>query len=174
MKAVSDRIPHKTETGCVIVGVDGDDAVRSAFRQITENAAELLGEQVPMLVAEQVGGGLEMLVGVTVDPGFGPFVVVGAGGVLTEIVDDVAIAPAPVSREEARALIDGLRMRPLLDGFRGGPRLDLDALVDLVERVGRLGADHAGRIEAVDVNPVAVLPEGAVALDALVVTAEKP
>lgn len=175
LKAVSGRIPHKTEAGCVVVGVVGDDAVRSAYAQITANAAAVLdGAHVPVLVAEQIDGGIEMLVGVTVDPGFGPFVVVGAGGVLTEVLDDVAIAPAPVSGERAREMVDGLRLRRLLDGYRGGPALDVDALVDTVVRVGRLAADHADRIAEVDLNPVVVLPVGAVALDALVVAAEKP
>ena len=103
------------------------------------------------------------------DPALGPMVVVAAGGVLVELMADRAVALPPVSHAGAVRMLDRLRLRPLLDGFRGAPPVDLDALADVVVAVSLLARDHGTRIDALDLNPVVATPEGAVAVDVLII-----
>ena len=123
-----------------------------------------------LLVEPLAAPGLELLVGLTRDPGFGPIVLVGLGGVLAEALDDVVLALAPVGRQEALAMLDGLRGRRLLDGLRGVPAIDRDAVAGIVVAVARLGVDRPDIVE-IDLNPVMASAAGAVVVDALVVTA---
>ena len=106
--------------------------------------------------------------GVVRDPRLGPMVVVAAGGVLVELLADRAVALPPLSADAARRLLDRLRVRPLLDGWRGGAPADLDALADLVAAVSRLALELGDDLEALDLNPVIAGPDGAIAVDALV------
>ena len=112
-----------------------------------------------------------MIVGCTHTPPFGTTVMVGLGGVLTELLRDVRFLVAPFTRDDAARAVRALRGFPLLDGFRGRPAADVDALVDLLMAVQRLAVAAGDRLGELDLNPVAVLPagQGAVALDALVV-----
>jgi acetate---CoA ligase (ADP-forming) len=89
--------------------------------------------------------------------------------VLVELMADRVVALPPVSRAGAMRMLDRLRLRPLLDGFRGAPAVDLDALADVVVAVSRLARDHGHRIDALDLNPVLATPEGAVAVDVLII-----
>ena len=173
MKVVSDRIAHKTEMGGVIVGVSDVDQVREAYATLVERARAHLGGDDPdgILVQQMVTDGVEIITGLVHDDQFGPFVLVGTGGVTAELVNDVVLRPAPVSEEEARRMVEGLRGFALLDGFRGAPKGDVEALAHQVSRLSALGHHHADRISELDLNPVLVRPEGAgaVAVDALVV-----
>ncbi len=116
---------------------------------------------------ERYRPGLEMIVGGLVDPVFGPLVSVGLGGVLTELLDDVVFAPAPVEEIQAAAMIDRLRGRALLDGFRGAPHSDLDELAQIVSVVSR-GLIGSG-LREVEINPLTWDGEGWVAVDWLLV-----
>jgi acyl-CoA synthetase (NDP forming) len=108
---------------------------------------------------------------VTVDPQFGPVVLLGLGGVLVEVLEDVALRPLPIGRADAEAMVDELRGRAILDGVRGRPACDVPALVDAILAVARLADEHRDAIAELDVNPLLVLPrgDGVKALDALVV-----
>lgn len=176
MKIVSDRIPHKTEAGGVLLGVRSAKEAEAGFLQLMANARAFLGtgEADGVLVQEQVEGGAELIVGLKVDPSLGPFVVVGLGGVLTELLKDVAVRPAPVDRETARGMVAGLKGAALLQGFRGAAPRDLDALVDAVVNVSRLGAEQSAWLAEADLNPVLVLDEGrgVRVVDALLVAKE--
>jgi hypothetical protein len=108
--------------------------------------------------------GVEMIVGARRDPSFGPVVLVGMGGVLAELVADTAVALAPVDRVEAQRLVAGLRGAALLHGFRGRPAVDTAALAGVVVAVSRVAADRPGVAE-LDLNPVLVTADGAIALD---------
>jgi acetate---CoA ligase (ADP-forming) len=112
-----------------------------------------------------------MVVGVTHDDLFGPTVTVGLGGVLVEVLHDVAVRVPPFSEDQARDMLLDLRGRALLDGVRGRPPADLDALVEVVLRVQRMALELADDLAELDINPLMVLPrgQGAVALDALAV-----
>jgi acetate---CoA ligase (ADP-forming) len=176
LKIVSPRIPHKTEIGGVLLGVDTADEVRSGFDLLMRRGRAALGGAEPdgVLVQQQVTDGVEMIAGLVTDPQFGPFVLLGTGGVAAELLDDVVLRPAPVEESEVVEMIAELRGRRLLDGFRGAPAADVGALAATVAALSRLGADHAGGIAEMDLNPVLVRPlgSGAVVPDALVVLAD--
>ncbi|HVL86147.1 MAG TPA: acetate--CoA ligase family protein [Pseudonocardia sp.] len=147
---------HRTELGGVRLGLADAGEVRAA-------AAELLGAGGAVLVSPQLSG-VEIAVGGVRDPAFGPVVLVGLGGIWIEVLADVAFALAPLSVEEARELLAGLRGFPLLIGGRGQPAVDLDALARTVVAVGDVLVavpDVAG----LDLNPVLATPDGAVAVD---------
>jgi hypothetical protein len=115
--------------------------------------------------------GVELILGLRRDPLFGASILVGLGGVLTEVLDDVAIRLAPVTPRAAMSMLDDLRGRRLLDGVRGRPAIDRAAVAEMLVALGRLGADRPDVLE-VDLNPVIATPSRAVAVDALVVLEE--
>jgi hypothetical protein len=158
----------------VALGIQGEGRVREAFAGILERAqaynpdARIDG----VLVQPMARPGLEMILGINSDPLFGPMLMVGLGGIHVEVMKDVALAPVPLSKADALALIDRLKGRALLDAHRGAPAADIDALADLMVRLGRFAADHADTVAEVDLNPVFVHPagQGTTIADALVVT----
>ena len=162
MKVQSEDLPHKTESGGVALGVAGEAAVREAFGRIMESArayapdATLKGVRVERMA----GAGVEMIVGVSRDPDFGPMLAVGTGGVFVEVLDDAVLSPVPVDAAEAREMLRGLRGRRLLDGVRGAPPADTDALVRLLVAVSEFAVAAGGALEALDLNPVIVHPRG--------------
>ena len=119
------------------------------------------------LVQGEIDGGVEMLVGVAVDPRFGPVVACGAGGIEAELLNDVAVRVSPLTDLDAREMIRSLATYPRLDGYRGAPKADVPALEELVLRVSAMAESHAEIVE-MDCNPVMVLPRGAVVVDARV------
>ncbi len=124
-----------------------------------------------VLVQEMVADGEEVIVGFSRDPQFGPVVLFGLGGIFVEVMKDVALRVAPLTRRDAEEMIREVRAFPLLDGARGRAKADQSALVDLVLDVSRMAMDLRDHVQELDLNPVRVRPEGrgAVALDALVV-----
>jgi len=175
LKVTDARVPHKTEIGGVEVGLSDAAAVRAAYEGIDARARAHLGDAPEgVLVQQQIVDGVEMIAGIVVDPQFGPFVLLGSGGVLTELLSDAVLRPAPVEPAEVHDMIRELRGSKLLTGFRGSAPADVDALADTVSALSRLGADHADRIAELDLNPVLVRPagHGAIAVDALIVLGE--
>ncbi|MFI1013460.1 acetate--CoA ligase family protein [Streptomyces sp. NPDC020965] len=171
MKASGARIAHKTELGLVKVGLTSASQVRDAYRELTDIARAEDIELDGVLVCQMVERGVEMVVGVTQDALFGPTVTVGLGGVLVEVLQDVAVRVPPFGEGQARAMLGELRGSALLDGVRGGPPMDVDALVEVVLRVQRMALELGDELSELDINPLMVLPrgQGAVALDALAV-----
>jgi len=166
LKAVSAAIAHKSDHGLVRVGVRTADEVRETFGHLQAGVAAVPGAEFEgVLVCEQAGGGIEMVVGIATDEQFGPVVMAGIGGVAVEVYRDVAFRVPPFSRTEAHRMIGELRAGVLLLGHRGAPQADLEALVDVIMNVQRIAAD--GVVTELDVNPLLVRPDGAVALDAL-------
>ena len=169
LKVESAAIPHKTEAGVVRLGVSDESALRAAYAEImgaarrVASAADVRGVLVQPMV-----GGIEVIVGGRVDPVVGPLVVVGSGGVLVELVRDSVTALAPVSRDEARAMIRRLKGFPLLKGFRGQPGADLDALADALARVSEFVSELSEEVAEVDVNPLRCTPDRVLAVDALI------
>ncbi|MEA3001872.1 MAG: hypothetical protein QOH81_660 [Sphingomonadales bacterium] len=162
MKIVSGRIPHKTEAGGVALGLRDAAGVVAAFDAMLASARAYLGggEADGVLIQEQIEGAIEVILGMKVDPAMGPFVVVGLGGVFTELLKDVAVRPAPVDAAGARAMIDTLRGASLLHGFRGSAPRDIQALVDAIVRFSEFGAAQSGWLAEADLNPVLVLEQG--------------
>lgn len=173
VKLCGDAIAHKTERNLLRLGCADAASVRVA-------ATELLvlrrpeEEAAALLVAEMVRGRRELIAGLVRDPQFGPCVVLGIGGIFTEMLRDVVFAAAPLSAAEARRMIDGLRARELLTRpFRGEPAVDLDALATTLVGLGRLALERPD-VASVDVNPLIVREGRPVAVDALVVLDDAP
>ncbi|WP_409058275.1 acetate--CoA ligase family protein [Streptomyces sp. SYP-A7185] len=171
MKASGARLAHKSDLGLVKVGLTSASQVRDAYRELTDIARYEGIALDGVLVCQMVERGVEMVVGVTQDELFGPTVTVGLGGVLVEVLRDVAVRVPPFGEDQALAMLSELRGRPLLDGVRGGPPVDVDALVEVVLRVQRMALELGDELAELDINPLMVLPrgQGAVALDALAV-----
>ena len=162
MKVQSDDLPHKSESNGIALGVEGETAVRETFQRIMENARAFAPSAIikGVRVERMAEAGVEMIVGVSRDPDFGPMLAVGLGGVLVEVLDDVVLSPAPVDAAEAAEMLRALRGRRILDGVRGEPPADVDALVGLLVAVSELAAAACGVLEALDLNPVIVHPRG--------------
>lgn len=152
---------HKSDVSGVRVGLDGDGAVAAAYADL----AARLGADV--VVQHQQPAGVEVALGLVRDPLLGPLVVVAAGGTMVELVGSRAVALPPVGPERARKLLSGLVVDRLLDGVRGRPPVDRAAVVAAVLAVSQLAVELGDGLEALDVNPLIVTPEGAVAVDAL-------
>jgi acetyltransferase len=177
LKLISDDIQHKTEAGVVKLKLKDAEAVSKAYDEVLRNAkaykpdASVEGVLCYHMVEEPVA---EAIVGVLSDPYFGPAVVFGLGGIMVEVIKDRALMIPPISREEALEAINSTKGSRLLYGFRGKPKADVDALVDVIVKTGEMTADLADRIDALDINPLLILPEGkgVVAVDALVALKE--
>jgi acetyl coenzyme A synthetase (ADP forming)-like protein len=157
---------HKTESDAVRLDVPPGRVLDEARAM----AERLAGTDEPLegfVVQEMIQGGTEMLVGAASDPVFGPVIAVGAGGVTVELTRDVAVRVAPLTDVDAEEMVRGLATFPLLDGFRGAPKKDVAALIEVILRVSQL-ADRHPEIVEMDCNPVMVLPRGAAIVDARV------
>jgi acyl-CoA synthetase (NDP forming) len=172
LKVDSPDIAHKSDVGGVALSLHSAAAVAQAFDRILDNVgrhrpgAQLRG----VIVQEMVTGGIEMIVGSAQHPPFGTGIVVGAGGVLVELLNDSVFAPAPVDASRARQLVGRTRACKLLDGYRGAAPADRQALEAVVVRVSEIAQAYADVVETIELNPVAVLRQGqgACALDALI------
>jgi acetyl coenzyme A synthetase (ADP forming)-like protein len=159
LKAVAPGLVHKTEVGAVRLALAG--------KEETEQAAQAMLQQLDshglkgsgFIIQPMAPAGIEMLVGVTHDPVFGPILVCGAGGVLVELLKDVVVRITPLTDQDAGEMIGSLKTYPLLSGYRGGNLYDLSALEQVILRVSRLVED-IHEIGELDLNPVIVLPEG--------------
>jgi acetyl-CoA synthetase len=169
MKVESPDLPHKTEAGVIRLSLESAEAVRAAYAAVMENAARASARIVGVLVQPMIPEGVEVLIGARVDPLFGPLVVVGLGGVLVELLADRAVGLAPLPKAEAMEMLRGLKGAGIFDGFRGGPKVDLEALADVVVAVGAFAADFADEIVEIDVNPLICSGDRIVAVDALIV-----
>lgn len=171
IKAVSPTLIHKSDVGAVILGVQGDDAVRAACAAIQSALGQHGHALESYLITEQVAADAELIMGVQNDPEFGPMVLIGAGGVLVELMKDVQLCPAPLSLEQARGMIGRLRCRPLLQGWRGRPAADLDSLARTLVALGDLAAALGPRLRELDINPLMIAEGKPVAADARAVLA---
>lgn len=170
VKVVSPDIPHKTDVGGVRLGVADAAALERAVAEV--QAAALRGHpgaRIDGVLVSPMAQGVETLVGVVDDPGFGPVVAFGIGGVHAEAIDDMVYRVAPFGLDEARAMVRGLRMRRLLDGLRGRPACDTEAIARILVQVSALAWALRGRLAELDINPLIAGPDGAVAADALIV-----
>jgi acetate---CoA ligase (ADP-forming) len=167
LKAVASRLVHKTEAGAVRLHLTGADQVRTAAAEMAAAVAAAGYPVEGFLVQRMVGEGVELLVGVVHDASFGPVIACGAGGTAVELLKDVAVRITPLTDRDAAEMVRSLATYPLLDGYRGAPRADVAALEDLLLRVSALVEAHP-TIAELDCNPVRVLPEGVVVVDARV------
>jgi acetate---CoA ligase (ADP-forming) len=173
LKVQSPDIAHKTEAGAVALGIEGDAAVREAYRKVLANAKSAHPNAAieGVLTQRMAPPGVDIILGITRDPVFGPMLMVGLGGIHVEVLRDVAFSPVPIGPDEALALLGELKGAALLDGVRGAPPADRAALAELIATLSRFADDHAGQIEEIDLNPVIVHPkgQGLTIVDALIV-----
>jgi acetate---CoA ligase (ADP-forming) len=168
LKIASDDIAHKSDIGGVALNLEGDAAVADAFRRIM--AVAPTGARVDgVLVAPMRSDGLELFVGCTRDPQWGPVIAVGLGGVWVEVLQDVALRPLPIGAAEVKRMLAELRGHKLLRGIRGMPPVDLDALAAVIARIGDAAVALGPDLEALEVNPLWVRGSEVEALDALAV-----
>ena len=161
MKIASPQIVHKSDAGGVKVNLSSDKEVRDAFKVIVDNAkkydskAEIKG----VLIVEMVKGGKEMIIGSKLEPGFGPVVMLGMGGIYVEILKDVTFRLAPFTDQEANDMISSIKTKKLLEGVRGEKPSDVGKLSECIQRLSQLVTDFR-EIKELDMNPVLVMEEG--------------
>jgi acyl-CoA synthetase (NDP forming) len=163
VKTGASGVQHKSDVGGVRLGVDDSPSLEDAYGDLDRE----LGPQVT--VSKMAPPGVEIALGVVRDPQFGPLVLVGAGGVLVEVLRDRRLALPPLNLERTRRLVDRLEIRPLLDGVRGQPAADVQALTRSIVSLSWLAYDLGDHLGALDANPVICGPDGCVAVDALVI-----
>ena len=167
LKAVSQDIVHKTEAGAVVLDLRDEEAVKAAWGDIARTLEDAGEAEAGVLVQRMWTGGRETIVGMTMEPRFGPIVMFGLGGVYVEVLRDVTFRVQPVSTVDAQEMIRSLRGFPILEGVRGQEGVDLDGLAEVIERVSQLVGEHP-EIREMDINPFLAFPAGrqSVAVDA--------
>jgi acetate---CoA ligase (ADP-forming) len=171
LKVVSDEIPHRSDLGLVAVGVRDDNELAREWARMSRRLADLDTRATidGFLVQELARGSVEVFAGVSRDPDFGLVLAVGAGGVLIEALDDVALRPLPLRAGDAEAMVAETRMATLLAGFRGRPPGDLAALCRCLEALADFAWAERDDLAEIDVNPIVVREDGCVVVDALIV-----
>lgn len=174
IKILSDEILHKSEVGGVVVGVAPDQVSKVCNDMLARVRLATDAHIDGFLVQEYITGGVELILGFNRDPQLGPYILLGAGGVTTELYQDVSLRLLPIDRKQAVSMIDSLKCAPLLKGFRGKPLADTDGLVSTILSFADMAHSLDGRLVEAEINPVFVLPEGqgVRAGDALVVIGE--
>jgi acyl-CoA synthetase (NDP forming) len=173
LKAQAATLAHKSEVGGVLLNIADEAALRAAWQRLHDNVRRAEPSLVldGALVEKMGERGLELVVGASRDPNWGPILMVGLGGIWVEALGDVQLLAPDLPRSAIVQRLRSLKAAKLLDGFRGAPAVDLDAVAEVVARLGQLMLQHPEIIE-VDINPLVAYGkgEGVVALDALIVT----
>ena len=171
-KIVSPDILHKTDVGGVKVGLNSEDEVKKAFDDMFNRLKEKFDVK-GVLLEKMVPKGVELIVGLQNDSQFGPSIMVGIGGIYTELFKDVSFRVLPVTKNEAAKMLESLRGKDILKGFRGSTPVDLDMLSEAIVNIGTLGVDMAGKYESIDFNPVVVYPDSYYVVDAKIILKDK-
>jgi len=173
LKVQSEKIAHKTEAKVIRLNLKEDREVLTAYEEVLSNAKRFNPVAIVdgILVQEMVPGGTEAMAGMVADKQFGPCLVFGLGGILVEVLKDISMRVAPLGKRDALDMIEEIRGFQILQGFRGKPRGDIEKIADVLTILSRLSIDLRERIKEIDINPIAVYPEGegVKVVDALVV-----
>jgi 3-hydroxypropionyl-CoA synthetase (ADP-forming) len=172
-KVVSPEILHKTDVMGVKVGLDSETLVRETFVDMNERLSKRY-EMKGILLEKMVPSGIELIVGLQNDPQFGPVIMVGMGGIYTEIFKDISFRVLPITKQDAIEMIEDLKGKQILKGFRGSEPVDIDMLATALVNIGNLGTDMAAYYESIDFNPVIVYPHDYYVVDAKIILNEKP
>lgn len=166
IKACAPELAHKTDLDLIRLDIRNNHEAEIAYKKILEQTTDLEG--VGVLVQKMARGKREFMVGMTRDDQFGPCVLFGLGGILTEALDDVSFRVAPIERADASEMMHEIRANKLLGSYRGMPPVNVDRLEEILVNLGRLGLEN-DRIQEVDVNPLIICEGLPVAVDALIV-----
>ncbi len=172
-KIVSPQILHKTDVGGVKIDLKNEDDVKSAFNDMHErlsNKYDVKG----VLLEKMVPKGVEIIVGLQNDSQFGPVIMVGLGGIFTELFKDVSFRVLPITKTDALEMIEELQGKKLLKGYRGSQPINLDMLCDALVNIGKLGFDISSFYESIDFNPVIVYPDSYYVADAKILLTDRP
>ena len=171
MKVVSPQILHKTDVGGVKVGVDNVADVKKTFNDMYGRLSKKKGVDVKGILLEKMvpKGGVELIVGIQNDPQFGPMLMAGLGGIMTEVFKDVAFRMLPITTSDAKSMLNELKGSKLLKGFRGSAPIDTNMVAKALVQIGKMGVDNADYINSVDFNPVIVYPKSYFVVDAKII-----
>jgi 3-hydroxypropionyl-CoA synthetase (ADP-forming) len=164
-KIVSDQILHKTDVQGVKVGLQNEEETKEAFLDMYGRLSKEYDVK-GVLLEKMVPKGIELIVGLQNDPQFGPVIMLGLGGIYTELFKDISFRVLPITKEDALDMINDLKGNKILKGFRGSEPVDLDILCDAIVKIGNLGTDMAKYIDSVDFNPIIVYPQNYYVVDA--------
>jgi acetyl-CoA synthetase len=162
LKAVSNNLAHKSEAGAVMIGLADEAAVRKATETMVADFDQFLVETMarPTVV--------ELIVGVSRDSTFGLSLLIGVGGTMVELLDDTVSLLLPASRDDISTAIQALKVARIIEGYRGGIAGDMNAVLDAVEAIARYAVDNSDRLLELDVNPLLLTPDAAIAVDAFI------
>ena len=170
MKVVSPQILHKTDVGGVKVGLDNVNDVKKTFKDMYGRLSKKKGVDVKgILLEKMVPKGVELIVGIQNDSQFGPVIMVGLGGIMTEVMKDVAFRMLPISTSDAKSMLSELKGSALLKGFRGSESIDTNMVANMLVQIGKLGVENADYINSIDFNPVVVYPKSHFVVDAKII-----
>lgn len=170
MKVVSPQILHKTDVGGVKVGLRNEKEVKKAFADMYSRLSKKKGVELKgILLEKMVPQGVELIVGLQNDHQFGPVIMVGLGGILTEIFKDVAFRMLPISMDDAKSMLAELKGSKILHGYRGSKPVDLNMLSKALVQIGKIGVDNADYFDSVDFNPIVVYPKSYFVVDAKII-----
>ena len=168
MKIVSPQILHKTDVGGVKVGLKNTTDVKKTFKDMYGRLSKK-NDVKGVLLEKMVPKGVELIVGIQNDPQFGPVIMVGMGGIMTEVMKDVAFRMLPITVSDAKSMLNELKGSKLLKGFRGSEPVDINMAAKMLVQIGRLGVDNADYINSIDFNPVVVYPKSHFVVDAKII-----
>ena len=171
-KIVSADILHKTDVGGVKVGLNSEDEVKKTFDDMFYRLKEKFDVK-GVLLEKMVPNGVELIIGLQNDSQFGPSIMVGLGGIYTELFKDVSFRVLPITKNDALKMLESLRGKDILRGFRGSKPINMDMLCEAIVHIGTLGVDMAGKYESIDFNPVVLYPDGYFVVDAKIILKEK-
>ncbi|MFB5609079.1 MAG: 3-hydroxypropionate--CoA ligase [Nitrosarchaeum sp.] len=170
MKIVSPQILHKTDVGGVKVGIDNVNDVKKTFKDMYGRLSKKKGVEVKgVLLEKMVPKGVELIVGIQNDSQFGPVIMVGLGGIMTEVMKDVAFRMLPITTSDAKSMLSELKGSALLKGFRGSPPIDTNMVAKMLVQIGKLGVENADYVNSIDFNPVVVYPKSHFVVDAKII-----
>lgn len=170
LKVISPDISHKFDVGGVLLGLESDDDVKQGFIKVYENVNKRApgSRVVGVLVQKMMPKGLEIIVGALNDMTFGGIVMMGLGGIFTEVYRDVSFRVTPLDKDDAVEMINELSSKQLFFGYRNTPPVNLNSLADLLVKVSKL-IDEMPEIDSLDLNPVIGYPDKVVVVDARVI-----
>jgi 3-hydroxypropionyl-CoA synthetase (ADP-forming) len=172
-KIVSPQILHKTDVGGVKIDLKNEEDVKSAFNDMYKRLSTEYNVK-GVLLEKMVPKGVEMIVGLQNDSQFGPVIMVGLGGIFTELFKDVSFRVLPITKEDAMEMIEELQGKMLLKGYRGSQPINLDMLSNALVNIGKLGFDISSYYESIDFNPIIVYPDSYYVADAKILLSDNP
>ncbi|MEA2071565.1 MAG: acetate--CoA ligase family protein [Asgard group archaeon] len=171
LKAMSPQILHKSEYDAVIIGINNTKELEEKFTDMQERLKEYNLKGI--LVEKQVKKGTELIIGINIDPTFGPVVAFGIGGIFVEALKDVTFRLCPTTKKRALKMIDDIKTQKLLNGFRGRPPVDREEVAEMIVNVSELAIKYNDYIKEIDLNPVISNEDGVYGVDARIILKEK-